>query len=314
MKILFVASEALPYSKTGGLADVVKRCRKPWRRSAMKLPSFCRAIAAIKSPPQLISSLTIPLGDTLRFPALAEGSSVAGVRYYFLDDPEFFDREDLYGDKSGEYRDNAERYRRGFPRRDRIHEARLAAGRDALSRLANGVGPGPSAHAIFKRSECPLDSRGIHDPQRRPTKDCSRRSAMRRIGLPQELFTIDGLEFFGNVNFLKGGILHADYLTTVSRRYAKEIQTPEFGGVLDGVIRSRADRLVGILNGADYSIWSPGGRYPHRAELFLAQSRRQESVQEKSARGIWTAGREYGSAADRHRFAIRGSERLRPDC
>ena len=77
---------------------------------------------------------------------------------------------------------------------------------------------------------------------------------------------MDGLEFFGNVNYLKGGILFADYLTTVSRRYAKEIQTPEYGAVLDGVIRSRADRLVGILNGADYSIWSP------EADTHIAQN------------------------------------------
>jgi len=90
--------------------------------------------------------------------------------------------------------------------------------------------------------------------------------AMRRIGLPDQLFAIDGLEFFGNVNYLKGGIEFADYVTTVSRRYAKEIQTPEYGAVLDGVIRNRADRLVGILNGADYSTWSP------EADRFIVQN------------------------------------------
>ena len=71
------------------------------------------------------------------------------------------------------------------------------------------------------------------------------------------MFAIDALEFYGEVNFLKGGLLFADYLTTVSQRYAKEIQTPEYGSGLEGVIAQRADRLVGILNGVDYSIWSP---------------------------------------------------------
>jgi starch synthase len=68
---------------------------------------------------------------------------------------------------------------------------------------------------------------------------------------------MDTLEFYGKVNFLKGGLIYADYLTTVSRRYAKEIQTPEYGWGLEGVIRSRGDRLVGILNGVDYSAWDP---------------------------------------------------------
>jgi starch synthase len=80
---------------------------------------------------------------------------------------------------------------------------------------------------------------------------------LERAGIPLPLYNPAGLEFYGSVNFLKGGLVYADYLTTVSKRYAEEIQTPEFGYGLDGVVRSRADRLVGILNGVDYSAWSP---------------------------------------------------------
>ena len=80
---------------------------------------------------------------------------------------------------------------------------------------------------------------------------------MVRAGIPATLFHPGAIEFFGNLNFLKGGLIYLDYLTTVSRKYAEEIQTPEFGFGLDGVIRSRAGRLVGILNGVDYSAWSP---------------------------------------------------------
>jgi starch synthase len=83
------------------------------------------------------------------------------------------------------------------------------------------------------------------------------RDILGRIGLPEGIFNVGGLEFWGDVNFLKGGLLFADYLTTVSRRYAEEIQTPDFGNGLDGVVRSRAARLAGILNGADYTVWSP---------------------------------------------------------
>ena len=82
-------------------------------------------------------------------------------------------------------------------------------------------------------------------------------STLQRIGLPETLFHVDALEFFGKVNFLKGGLIYSDQLTTVSRKYAAEIQTKEYGYGLEGVIRMRADRLTGILNGVDYSAWSP---------------------------------------------------------
>jgi starch synthase len=85
------------------------------------------------------------------------------------------------------------------------------------------------------------------------------------------------LEFYGKVNYLKGGLIFADYLTTVSRRYAKEIQTPEFGWGLEGVIRNRADRLVGILNGVDYGAWSP------ESDALIAQNYSVHNLEGKKA-------------------------------
>jgi starch synthase len=79
----------------------------------------------------------------------------------------------------------------------------------------------------------------------------------RRTNLPDELFGMDGLEYYGQVNFLKGGILFADRVTTVSPRYAKEIQTPEFGCGLEGVIQTRVDDLSGLINGVDTAVWNP---------------------------------------------------------
>jgi starch synthase len=83
------------------------------------------------------------------------------------------------------------------------------------------------------------------------------RDALDRAGIPVGVFHPGGIEFFGSVNFLKGGLVFSDYLTTVSRKYAQEIQTREYGYGLDGVVRTRADRLVGILNGVDYTLWNP---------------------------------------------------------
>jgi starch synthase len=83
------------------------------------------------------------------------------------------------------------------------------------------------------------------------------RDTMKKIGLPENLFGIDGMEFYGRVNFMKGALIFSDYLTTVSPKYAEEIKTVEYGHGLDGVVRSRAARLRGILNGVDYAAWSP---------------------------------------------------------
>ena len=102
-------------------------------------------------------------------------------------------------------------------------------------------------------------------------------SALRKAGLPAQLFAMDALEFYGRINFLKGGLLFADYLSTVSRRYAKEIQTPEYGAGLEGVIVQRADRLVGILNGVDYSIWSP------ETDTLIAQNYSAQNLDGKKA-------------------------------
>ena len=276
MKILFVASEALPYSKTGGLADVVEALPKALSEMGHEVAVFLPRYRGNKITSTIVSSLTIPLGDSLRFPALAEGSSVGGVRYFFLDDPQFFDREGIYGDKSGEYWDNAERY------------AELS--RAAIEFMKRVWLPDVMHCHDWQSALVPvlLRTQYSDDPNVRSIpvvftihnvayQGMFPREAMRRIGLPDRLFAIDALEFFGGVNFLKGGILFADYLTTVSRRYAKEIQTPEYGGVLDGVLRGRADRLVGILNGADYSIWSP------EADTFIAQNYSTHNLDGKKA-------------------------------
>jgi starch synthase len=93
---------------------------------------------------------------------------------------------------------------------------------------------------------------------------------LERAGIPAEVFHPGGLEFFGNVNLLKGGLIYSDYLTTVSRKYAQEIQTLELGCGLEGVVQSRGDRLVGILNGVDYTAWNPE-RDPHIAMKYSAK-------------------------------------------
>ena len=265
MKILFVCSEALPYSKTGGLADVAEALPKALREMGHEVAVLLPRYHGNPITSVLVSSVTVALGDQLRFPAIAEGPSVGAVRYFFVDDPGYFDRAQLYGDRAGDYPDNAERFAEfarvaiEFAKRiwlpDVIHchdwQSALVP---VLLRTQHAIDPAVrSLPVVFTVHN--LGYQGLFP-----------RTKLREIGLPDSLFTIDALEFFGKVNFLKGALLFSDHLATVSRRYAKEIETPEFGYGLDGVIRSRAERLVGILNGVDYGTWSP------EADTFIPQN------------------------------------------
>lgn len=276
MKILFVSSEGLPYSKTGGLADVVEALPKALSEMDHEVAILLPRYRGNKTTSTIVSSLTIPLGDTLRFPALAEGQPVGRVRYFFVDDPAYFDRDQLYGDKKGDYPDNAERFaelsRAAIEFTKRIWLPDVIHCHDWQSALVPVLLRTQYANDPAVRS-LPIVFT-IHNLGYQGTFP---QTVLGKIGLPDSLFTMDGLEFYGKVNFLKGGLLFADYLTTVSRRYAKEIQTPEYGSGLEGVIRSRGDRLVGILNGVDYAVWSP------ESDTFIAQNYSAHNLEGKKA-------------------------------
>ena len=256
MKILFVASEGLPYSKTGGLADVVEGLPCALCELGHEVAVLLPRYRGNKAGSVLVSSVTVTLGTQLRFPALVEAKVIDGVRYFFVDDPEYFDRAQLYGDRNGDYADNAERFaefcRAAIEFVKRVWLPDVIHCHDWQSALVPVL----------------LKTQHANDPAVRslPTvltihnlayQGVFPRTALDSIGLPPQLFTMDTLEFYGRLNFLKGGLIYSDYLTTVSPRYAREIQTPEFGAGLEGVIRNRGDRLVGILNGVDYAAWSP---------------------------------------------------------
>src|SRR5882762_3876228 len=256
MRILFAASEALPYAKTGGLADVLEALPRALVKLGHEVAVFLPRYRGVKSSSVVMPSLTIPQGTRLRFPAINNGAVLRGVRYFFLDDPFYFDRDGIYGDKTREFPDNAERFTE-FSRAT-IEMAKHVWTPDvfhcndwqtamvpALLRSSYVDDPVvkdiPVVFTIHN-----IGYHGVFPPE-----------SLTRAGIPQSLFHPGGIEFFGNANFLKGGLVYSDYLTTVSPRYAKEIQTPEFGYGLDGVIRSRGDRVVGILNGVDYTTWNP---------------------------------------------------------
>ena len=125
-----------------------------------------------------------------------------------------------------------------------------------------------------------------------------------QISLHAGLFTVDALEYYGMVNLLKGGIIFSDFITTVSRKYAEEIQTPEFGYGLEGVLHSRADHLQGIVNGVDYEEWDPATDKLLAANYTPANLTGQGSLQEGSAGKDGRTDAGAPPAGDRHCFAV----------
>jgi starch synthase len=235
MRVLMVASEAIPFAKTGGLADV--------------LGALPAALVRLGHEVDVV----IPRYRGIAFHETESG----GARVIFLDNPHYFDREFLYGVGNRDYDDNPARF--GFLSRgalewaartglryDVVHAHDWQAGLVAvlLGTTFRGhptLGGTPAVFTIHN-----LAYQGIFGPEWLPA-----------LGLDRELMHVNALEFWGRVSFLKGGILFSQLITTVSPRYAQEIQTPEFGFGFDGILRSRASDLVGILNGIDYDQWDP---------------------------------------------------------
>jgi starch synthase len=258
VKIVFAASECVPFSKTGGLADVVGALPRALVELGHTVSVYLPKYKQTKLPEArvLLRSITVPFDDHYRFCSVLDGGKHSGVQFYFIDYPPFFDRDALYGTPAGDYPDNAERF---------------ALYSRAVLEAAKILGPPDIFHCHdWQSALVPILLRNIYaaDPVLR---DAATVFTIHNMGyqglfppdtlpllmLPWDLFTIDKMEFWGKVNFLKGALVFSDYITTVSRKYSQEIQTSEYGFGLDGVLRGRSGTVAGILNGVDYNEWSP---------------------------------------------------------
>ncbi len=258
MQIAFAASECTPFSKTGGLADVVGSLPQALAQLGHSVTVYVPRYRSTKldKPKKVISSITVPFDDRYRFCSVLDGGVRSGVQFYFIDYPPFFDREALYGTPLGDYHDNAERFDLfcravlesakilGAPDLFHCHDWQTALIPILLKTIYHEDPAYAHTPCVFTIHN--LGYQGLFPPEVLPL-----------LMLPWDLFTMAKLEFYGKVNFLKGAIDAADFLTTVSRKYAQEIQTAEYGFGLEGVLRARAATLAGILNGVDYSEWNP---------------------------------------------------------
>jgi len=261
MNILFVSSEVEPFAKTGGLADVCgalpRRLARLGARAAIITPFYRETRERVGTPPAA-ADITVQAGTHTYDMQVLSGEEHDGVSLYFVRCDELFDRDGIYEDGGRAFADNYLRFicfSRAVPAFCRargmqpdilhLHDWQAAlvaaivrheAGRDPLLHRSASV---MTIHNMAYQ--------GLFPPE-----------VFDLTGLPRAGFWHPGqLEFWGQVNFLKAGIVNADMVTTVSPTYAREITTPEFGCGLDTVLAARASNLAGILNGADYDRWDP---------------------------------------------------------
>ena len=266
MKILHASSELHPYSKSGGLADMVGALTKSLAGAGHQVAVVTPLYRDIRERfPELRRAdleISVPLGTRTVSAEVWLIEPTANQTIYFIEQPGFYDRAGLYQENGVDYPDNAERFiffakcvvslARSLPLGPEIvHVHDWQVGLAPLfirqEKLQAGWGTAPATcltvhnlafQGIFPRAKYPLTN------------------------LPWDYFNPEGVEFYGSLSCLKAGILYADMITTVSPRYAREITTEALGCGLDGVLRGRQDSLVGILNGIDCDEWNTT-RNPH---------------------------------------------------
>ena len=266
MRILMVSSEAGQFAKTGGLADVAAALPRALVRLGhqvdLVMPRY-RGITAGTVARRLPVAVGGQVTDT-EFYAVED----AGVRTVFVDHQGYFDRDYLYGVSGRDYADNPERFT--FLSQAALDWAAAESTYDVIHAHDWQAGLVPVlAGQMFRTGALPRRLATVFTIHNLAYQGVFDASWLPRLGLPWDVMRTDALEYWGRLSFLKGGIVFSRMITTVSPRYAEEIQTPEWGFGFDGILRARADDLVGILNGIDYDQWDPE-RDPNLPEPYSA--------------------------------------------
>ena len=274
MKILYVAAEAVPFAKTGGLADVAGSLPKALKADGVDvrviLPKFGKIPEAYRNAMEHVYDGELPVAWRKKYVGL-DKYELDGVTYYFVDNEEYFNREGFYG-----YDDDAERFS-FFSRAvldllqamdfwpDVIHTNDWHAGLVNVFLKLDHMGDARYERIKTVYTIHNLKYQGVFPKDVMPDV----------LGLDWKYFNNGDLEFYDAVNFMKGGIIYADAITTVSKTYAKEIQYPYFGEHLDGLLRSREQDISGIVNGIDYSVYNP------RTDKYIFETYDEESLDRK---------------------------------
>ncbi|HEY3874121.1 MAG TPA: glycogen/starch synthase, partial [Candidatus Kapabacteria bacterium] len=266
--VLFLSTEVYPFAKTGGLADVSAALPQALRELGHDVRVMMPKYGFIGEKKQKIHLINRLQGvefeidgkylvTNLKSSAILTNKT--RIQIYFLENEEYFQRLGLYLDpETGkDYEDNDERFllyalagfelcRRLLWKPDIIHCNDWQGG--LVPALLKGL---YKDEPLFKDTKVVFTIHNLAYQGNFPA------AAFKKTGLPPEFFTPEGMEFYGNVSYLKSGIAYADAITTVSETYAEEIRTPEFGCGMDGLLAKRKKDLYGILNGIDTLVWNP---------------------------------------------------------
>ncbi|GAB4484190.1 MAG: glycogen synthase GlgA [Thermodesulfovibrionales bacterium] len=260
MNILIASPEAVPYAKTGGLADVAGALLKEYRRSCRRASLIMPLYDVVRKTAPLVPTgrrITVPINNVVVGADLYATDATDNPAAYFVECDQLYARPELYGTPDGDYHDNAVRF--------------IFFSRAVLEAcMVLGICPDVIHCNDWQTALIPLYLKTLY-ASRRQLKGTATiftvhnlgyqgnfdPSALFYTGLGRAYFTPEQLEFYGRLNFMKAGLLHADILTTVSETYAREITSPEHGFGLDGVLRKRQADLYGVLNGLDAAEWDP---------------------------------------------------------
>ncbi len=268
LRILLIASEVAPFAKTGGLADVAGALPKALAGLGhdvrIMMPKYRGAEAHATDTRIVVPSIRVPLGDRTAEGALIEAHGPAGVPIYLLEHEHYYNRDGLYGTADGDYWDNCERFV-FFCRAALEGLARLDAARPGIrwqpqvihaNDWQTGLLP-VYVRTLYRDHPLLGGLATVFTIHNLAYQGVFWHYDMPMTGLGWDLFTPAGIEFYGKLNFLKGGLVFSDLLTTVSHTYAREIRTAAFGSGLEGVLEDRSRDLHGVVNGIDYELWNP---------------------------------------------------------
>lgn len=238
LKVLLASSEVVPFAKTGGLADV-----------AGSLPIALEEIGAdVRVIMPKYASVKVK-GDSTKI-----GKH---IKVYFVENDEYFNRKELYGDKFGDYKDNLDRFV-FFSRQilERCKKEGFAPDIIHCNDWQTALVP-VYLNTVYKYDDFFANTKTLFTVHNLAYQGLFPKEEYSKIGLDWSMFSIDCFEYYDKVNLMKAGLVFANAISTVSQTYAKEILTQEFGCGLEGVLKTRENSLFGIVNGIDYDLWSP---------------------------------------------------------
>jgi starch synthase len=266
LKVLFLSPEVVPFAKTGGLADVAGSLPGALKKLGVDVRVGLPYYRVVKEGPYttkvLMRGLKVPLGEDKLPSNVLETETEDRVPVYFFEREDLFDRSNLYGTPEGDYYDNLERFA-FFSQAALLLAKAIDFDFDVVHCHDWQTGLVPAyIKTLFKKDVFFKDTASLFTIHNIGYQGLFPKEKLATCGLPFEEFHPEGLEYWNKISLLKAGIVYSNALSTVSPNYSQEIQTPEFGMGMEGILKKRSKDLYGILNGADYFSWDPA-RDPH---------------------------------------------------